>query len=61
VVPPTFEHADVVARGNEIDSRDLLRFVEPESGEVAVMRPDITPQIARIVATQMHDHCRSIG
>jgi ATP phosphoribosyltransferase regulatory subunit len=55
VVPPTFEHADVVARGNEIDSRDLLRFVEPESGEVAVMRPDITPQIARIVATQMHD------
>lgn len=55
VVPPTFEHADVVARGNEIDSRDLLRFVEPESGEVAVMRPDITPQIARIVATQLQE------
>jgi ATP phosphoribosyltransferase regulatory subunit len=55
VIPPTFEHADVVARGNELDSRDLLRFVEPESGEVAVMRPDITPQIARIVATQMHE------
>src|SRR6185503_11795468 len=54
VTPPVFEHADVMARGNgALESRDLLRFVEPESGEVAVLRPDITPQIARIVATQL--------
>ena len=53
VTPPLFEHAEVVERGNEIELRDLLRFVEPDSGEVAVLRPDITPQVARIVATRM--------
>jgi ATP phosphoribosyltransferase regulatory subunit len=57
VTPPIFEHAEVVQRGNDtFESRDLLRFVEPESGEVAVLRPDITPQIARIVATRLTDH-----
>jgi ATP phosphoribosyltransferase regulatory subunit len=53
-MPPVFEHAEVLERGNgALESRDLLRFVEPESGEVAVLRPDITPQIARIVATRL--------
>lgn len=57
VKPPLFEHASIVERGNEtVDPRDLLRFVEPESGEVAVLRPDITPQVARIVATRLADH-----
>src|ERR1044071_6300687 len=57
VTPPVFEHAEVVERGNDtLDSRDLLRFVEPGSGEVAVLRPDITPQVARIVATRLTDH-----
>jgi ATP phosphoribosyltransferase regulatory subunit len=32
-----------------------LRFVEPESGEVAALRPDMTPQIARIAATRLAD------
>jgi ATP phosphoribosyltransferase regulatory subunit len=53
-MPPVFEHAEVLERGNgSLESRDLLRFVEPESGEVAVLRPDITPQIARIIATRL--------
>lgn len=56
VTPPVFEHAEVLQRGNDaLESRDLLRFVEPESGEVAVLRPDLTPQIARIVATRLAD------
>jgi ATP phosphoribosyltransferase regulatory subunit len=56
VTPPVFEHAEVLERGNgALENRDLLRFVEPESGEVAVLRPDITPQIARIVATRLAD------
>lgn len=56
VTTPPFEHAEVLERGLEtIDRRDLLRFVEPESGEVALLRPDITPQIARIIATQLAD------
>ena len=39
IITPLFEHAEVVERGtDELDPRDLLRFVEPESGEVAVLR-----------------------
>jgi ATP phosphoribosyltransferase regulatory subunit len=54
IVTPLFEHAAVVERGTDaLDPRELLRFVEPESGEVAVLRPDITPQIARAVATRL--------
>lgn len=54
VVTPPFEHAEVLERGlSTVDRRDLLRFVEPESGEVALLRPDITPQVARIIATRL--------
>ncbi|MBX3245708.1 MAG: ATP phosphoribosyltransferase regulatory subunit [Myxococcales bacterium] len=53
VTTPAFEHAEVIERGLEVDRRDVLRFVEPETGEVALLRPDITPQIARIVATSL--------
>lgn len=56
VATPFFEHSEVLERGlDQVDRRDLLRFVEPETGEVALLRPDITPQIARIIATRLHD------
>ena len=56
VATPPFEHAEVLERGIEtVDRRDLLRFVEPDTGEVALLRPDITPQIARIVATRLSE------
>jgi ATP phosphoribosyltransferase regulatory subunit len=56
VTPPAFELADVLERGlGTLDPRDVLRFVEPESGEVAALRPDMTPQIARIAATRLSD------
>jgi ATP phosphoribosyltransferase regulatory subunit len=56
VTPPAFELADVLERGlGTLDPRDVLRFVEPESGEVAALRPDVTPQIARIAATRLAD------
>src|SRR5262249_43570494 len=35
--------------------RDLVRFLEPDTGEVVVLRPDMTPQIARIAATRYRD------
>ncbi|MDB5221329.1 MAG: phosphoribosyltransferase regulatory subunit [Myxococcaceae bacterium] len=57
VTPPAFELAHVVERGLGSEAAsDMLRFIEPESGDVAVLRPDMTPQIARIVATRMRDH-----
>ncbi len=56
VTPPAFELADVLERGlGTLDPRDVLRFVEPESGEVAALRPDVTPQIARMAATRLAD------
>ena len=59
VVPPAFELASVLERGLcSIGPGDVLRFVEPESGEVAALRPDMTPQIARMVATRLADRPR---
>jgi ATP phosphoribosyltransferase regulatory subunit len=56
VTPPVFEFAEVLERGlGTLDPTDVLRFVEPESGEVAALRPDMTPQIARIIATRLRD------
>lgn len=52
VITPMFEVDDVLGRGTS--TRDTaIRFVEPGSGEVVALRPDITPQIARIVATRL--------
>jgi len=61
VTPPAFELADVVERGlGPLAAGDVLRFVEPESGDVAVLGPDMTPQIARMVATRLRDHAPPI-
>jgi ATP phosphoribosyltransferase regulatory subunit len=56
VTLPVFEYAEVLERGlGALDSDEVLRFVEPESGEVVALRPDMTPQIARILATRLAD------
>jgi ATP phosphoribosyltransferase regulatory subunit len=56
VTPPVFEFSDVLERGlGTLDPTEVLRFVEPESGEVAALRPDMTPQVARMIATRLHD------
>jgi ATP phosphoribosyltransferase regulatory subunit len=53
VTVPLFEFADVVERGLSGMPHEVLRFVEPESGAVVSLRPDMTPQVARIVATRL--------
>lgn len=54
IVTPVFECADVLERGLGHDARAAaIRFVEPGTGEVVALRPDITPQVARLVATRM--------
>jgi ATP phosphoribosyltransferase regulatory subunit len=56
VTPPVFEFAEVLERGlGTLDPEHVLRFVEPESGEVAALRPDMTPQIARMIATRLYE------
>lgn len=61
VATPPFELESVMARAIEgIDGRELLRFVDAETGEVVMLRPDITPQIARLVATRLVDRPRPL-
>ncbi|HEX3850921.1 MAG TPA: ATP phosphoribosyltransferase regulatory subunit [Polyangiaceae bacterium] len=56
VTLPVFEYAEVLERGlGALASDEVLRFVEPESGEVVALRPDMTPQIARILATRLSE------
>jgi ATP phosphoribosyltransferase regulatory subunit len=56
VTTPPFEHAEVIERGLPgAVRRDVLRFVEPTTGEVALLRPDITVQIARVIATRLRE------
>ncbi|MGN6110177.1 MAG: ATP phosphoribosyltransferase regulatory subunit, partial [Kofleriaceae bacterium] len=56
LITPAFEHADVLERGLGPDARAAaIRFVEPGTGEVVALRPDLTPQVARVVATRLAD------
>jgi len=56
IITPIFECADVLERGlGDNASASAIRFVEPTSGEVVALRPDITPQVARVAATRMGD------
>jgi ATP phosphoribosyltransferase regulatory subunit len=50
---PTLERLEVVERGLSTTAlADVMKFVEPGSGEVVAIRPDITPQIARLYAAR---------
>jgi ATP phosphoribosyltransferase regulatory subunit len=50
---PTLERLEVVERGlSPAALADVMKFVEPGSGDVVAIRPDITPQIARLYAAR---------
>ncbi len=54
VVPPAFELAEVLERGmSPVDREDIVRFPLPETGDIAALRPDMTPQLARMIATRL--------
>lgn len=51
VQTPTFEYMDVFNnKFSTIDVKDLYKFFDRE-GNILVLRPDVTPSIARLVAT----------
>jgi ATP phosphoribosyltransferase regulatory subunit len=52
---PPFERIDVLERAGNVRAEDVLQFVDADGGDVAMFRPDITPQIARLVATRLRD------
>ena len=54
VTLPVFEYEEVLVKGlGALDPEEVLRFVEPETGEVVALRPDMTPQLARVVCTRL--------
>ena len=56
VVTPTYEYFDVLSKGTDHElQEDMFKMVDRESGRLLALRADITPQIARIVATRMRD------
>src|SRR6266700_630472 len=56
VVTPAYEYFDVIAQGTDHELQErMFKMVDRESGRLLALRADITPQIARIVATRMRD------
>jgi len=54
VVVPMFEYASIFERGSgELGPNELMRFVEPDTGEIVALRPDMTPQVARLLTTHL--------
>lgn len=56
VVPPMLEYMDVLdlGIGDDFEGR-VVKFIDPSTGRLVAIRPDITPQIARMVATRMKE------
>lgn len=56
VITPLFEYLDTITTGLGEDLKTkVMKFVDPSTGEIVALRPDITPQIGRIVATQLKE------
>jgi ATP phosphoribosyltransferase regulatory subunit len=61
IVTPTFEYSDVLARGTDVDVQsNMFTLVDRDTGRMLALRPDITPQIARVVATRLRDEPKPI-
>jgi ATP phosphoribosyltransferase regulatory subunit len=56
VVTSAYEYFDVLSQGTDHDLQErMFKMVDRESGRLLALRADVTPQIARIVATRMRD------
>jgi ATP phosphoribosyltransferase regulatory subunit len=56
VTLPIFEYAAVLERGlGSLAEDEILRFIEPETGRVVALRPDMTTQIARLLSARLAD------
>ncbi|MBP6632816.1 MAG: ATP phosphoribosyltransferase regulatory subunit [Kofleriaceae bacterium] len=61
IITPLLECADVLARGlGQSTGTSAIHFVEPTGGEVVALRPDITPQVARLAATRLAAEARPL-
>lgn len=57
IITPLLEFQDVISLGMGDDLKaKTFRFDDRQTGRLLAIPPDITPQIARIVATRMHSY-----
>jgi ATP phosphoribosyltransferase regulatory subunit len=56
IITPTFEFFDALAIGTDpAVQENMFKLVDRETGRLLALRADITPQIARVVATRLRD------
>jgi ATP phosphoribosyltransferase regulatory subunit len=53
IAPPLVEYEENLALRLKSSRTDMARFIDPGTQRTLALRPDITPQVARIVATQL--------
>lgn len=55
IIPPTYEHYDMLMAGSDADFEKKIFRVLDREGNILALRPDITTQVARIVGTKLYD------
>jgi ATP phosphoribosyltransferase regulatory subunit len=56
LITPTFEFFDVLSVGTDPHVQgDMFTLIDRDTGRLLALRADITPQIARVVATRLRD------
>src|SRR5574341_967755 len=54
IITPTFEYLEVFEQPTGLDADDqIFKFVDRQTGRLLALRVDITPQVARLVATTL--------
>jgi ATP phosphoribosyltransferase regulatory subunit len=61
IVTPSFEFFDVLSHGTDVGLQEhMFKFVDRETGRLLALRADITPQIARVMATRLRDEPKPV-
>ena len=61
IVTPSFEFFDVLSLGTDVGLQEhMFKFVDRETGRLLALRADITPQIARVMATRLRDEPKPV-
>jgi ATP phosphoribosyltransferase regulatory subunit len=61
IVTPSFEFFDVLSLGTDVGLQEhMFKFVDRETGRLLALRGDITPQIARVMATRLRDEPKPV-
>ena len=55
VIPPTYEHYDVLLVGSGLELEEQVFRVLDREGNILALRSDLTTQVARIVGTKLFD------